>query len=113
MSNNLWSIDNFGVQNSREACHKRPQEFQVSIGDFRVEPVKGRREIENRDDKLAKKMSMQFFFHLSIVSFYSHCRKMKQFIKDCKSYDSWFFSIFHNFLQCLLDTEVSQIHVYF
>ena len=46
MSNNLWSIDNFGVQNSREACHKRPQEFQVS---FRVEPVKGRREIENRD----------------------------------------------------------------
>jgi len=43
------------VQNSREACHKRPQEFQVSIGDFRVEPVKGRREIENRDDKLAKK----------------------------------------------------------
>jgi hypothetical protein len=62
MSNNLWSIDNFGVQNSREACHKRPQEFQVSIGDFRVEPVKGRREIENRDDKLAKKMSMQFFF---------------------------------------------------
>ena len=74
MSNNLWSIENFGVQNSREACHKRPQEFQVSIdmsrhvqtcpivGDFRVEPVKGRREIENRDDKLAKKMSMQFFF---------------------------------------------------
>jgi len=44
MSNNLWSIENFDVQNSREACHKRPQEFHVSIGDFRVEPVKGRRE---------------------------------------------------------------------
>ena len=54
MSNNLWSIENFGVQNSREACHKRPQEFQVRIGDFRVEPVKGWREIENRDDKQAK-----------------------------------------------------------
>jgi len=62
MSNNLWSIENFGVQNSREACHKRPQEFQVSIGDFKVEPVKGRRKIENRDDKLAKKNGMQFFF---------------------------------------------------
>lgn len=101
MSNNLWSIDNFGVQNSREACHKRPQEFQVSIGDFRVEPVKGRREIENRDDKLAKKNEHAiFFFHLSlqkIVSFYSHCRKMKQFIKDCKSYDSCFFLYFSQF----------------
>jgi len=45
-----------------------------------------------------------------IVSFYSHCRKMKQFIKNCKSYDSCFSSVFHNFL---LDAEVSQIHVYF
>jgi hypothetical protein len=38
---------------------------------------------------------------------------MKQFIKDCKSYDSCFSSSFHTFLQCLLDAEVSQIHVYF
>jgi len=50
MSNNLWSIENFDVQNSREACHKRPQEFHVSIGDFRVEPVKGRREKNRVDD---------------------------------------------------------------
>ena len=37
---------------------------------------------------------------------------MKQFIKDCESYDSCLSSIFHNFLQWLLDAEVSQ-NVYF
>ena len=55
MSNNLWSIENFGVQNSREACHKRPQEFQVRIGDFRVEPVKGRRKLKIEMINLQKK----------------------------------------------------------
>ena len=117
MSNNLWSIDNFGVQNSREACHKRPQEFQVSIGDFRVEPVKGRREIENRDDKLAKKKWACNFF------FICPCKKLFHFIVTAEKWNNLlkivnlmivvFSSIFHNFLQCLLDAEMSQIHVYF
>ena len=38
---------------------------------------------------------------------------MKQFIKDCESYDSCLSSIFHIFLQCLLYAEMSQIRVYF
>ena len=33
--------------------------------------------------------------------------------KGCKSYDSSFSSIFHNFSQCFLDSEVSQVRVYF
>jgi len=82
MSNNLWSIENFGVQNSREACHKRPQEFQVSIGDFRVEPVKGRREIENRDDKLAKKNEHAIFF------FICPCKKLFHFIVTAEKWNN-------------------------
>merc|ERR1740129_400040 len=73
MSNNLWSIENFGVQNSREACHKRPQEFQVRIGDFRVEPVKGRRKLKIEMINLQKQNEHAFFFHLSLQTDFPCC----------------------------------------
>ena len=117
MSNNLWSIENFGVQNSREACHKRPQEFQVSIGDFRVEPVKGRREIENRDDKLAKKKWHAIFFFIcpskKLLHFIVTAEKWNNLLKIVNPMIVVFPLFFTFFLQCLLDVEMSQIHVYF
>ena len=52
--------------------------------------------VHNKDDWVKKFLTVVF-----------------KLVKGCKSYDRYFSHIFHNFSQCLLDAEVSQICVYF